>query len=275
MPHFPDFQAVTRIDPIDLLSAGLCYARNLAYPQLDIDHYIEQIEQLTALAKHQFGDELNTAEQARILAHFLFVAEGFSGNTQTYGDPRNSFLNDVLDRRLGIPITLSVLFIIIARRLNIDAYGVGLPGHFVVGVDTGVDFPLLIDPFHWGQIITEQNCSDLIARTTGYTGRIQPQWLAPQTNKLILTRMLNNLRYGYIRIERWSQAILAIQHLKLIQPDMAELQRDEGLLYFRTNNVYKAAQHLQHYLEQNPSAPDGDAIRQNVGQALSRWVKMN
>lgn len=273
--HFSDFQHLIETDPLDLPRAALYYARNLAYPDLNVSYYLRQIDQLAEQATQHIGDGLSTAERAQALAHYLFTVEAFSGNMQTYGDPRNSFLNEVLERRLGIPITLAVIYISVARQLNIPAYGVGLPGHFVVGVDTNSDFPLLLDPFHQGKTITESDCAALIAQSTGYSGRIQPEWLTPQTAELILTRMLNNLRFNYIRTERWNHAIVVIQHMRLVQPEMGELQRDEGLLRLQKKEYYQAAQLLQNYLERYPNASDRDAIRQNMTRALNDWTRLN
>ncbi len=274
---YPDFSYAIQQEPIDLIRAGLYYARSLAYPDLNVAYYMDQVDLFVTHADQLMMGGLTTAERAQALSHYLFTVEDFRGNRQAYGDPRNSFLNELLERRLGIPITLSVLYITIAQRLNIPAYGVGLPGHFVVGVDLPEQgsFPLLIDPFDEGKIVTEEKCKQLIMRSTGWSGEIRPEWLAPQSNRLILTRMLNNLRFGYIRTEHWQHGIVVIEHMRLVQPDLVELKRDEGLLRLQKREYYTAALLLQAYLQENPAAPDRDTIRQNLTKALQEWGRLN
>lgn len=156
-----------------------------AYPGLDVE---AELRRLDALADDCPGDLAG-------VRRYLFDQLGFRGNDTAYGDPRNSFLNDVLDRRLGIPITLSVLAIEVGRRVGVPLVGIGLPGHFLVRHDAVP--PLILDPFNRGQSLTLEDCETLLKRAYGDRVPFQPSLLAPVDNNMILARMLNNLRGIY------------------------------------------------------------------------------
>lgn len=256
---------------IDLPRAGLLFARELAYPDLDVAAYLARLEELAAQARSSLPA---SGPSAAALASFLFEELAFRGNASAYDDPRNSFLNEVLERRLGIPITLSVVYLSVARRLQIDAYGIGLPGHFIVGVREGVD-EILLDPFHEGVRLTLADCERLVRQTTGYTGSLKPAWLRPAVPRAILTRMLNNLRIVYVRREQWEQALAVIERLQQVQPESADHLRDLGLIHYQQGELYEAARYLEAYMEQAPETAEAAAIRQNLQPAFSRWAKLN
>ena len=163
---------------------------------------------------------------------FLFEEEGFRGNTEDYYDPRNSFLNDVLDRRLGIPITLSVVYVAVAARAGLDAAGVGLPGHFVVRAERRGRHRLL-DPFHGGTLLDRAACEALVARMRPGGGPLDPRWLAPVTTHQIFVRMLSNLKAVYSALGDWARALAAVERILLLVPDALEELRDRGTLHAR------------------------------------------
>jgi regulator of sirC expression with transglutaminase-like and TPR domain len=257
--------------PISVPRAGLLFAREIAYPQLDVPHYMQVLDGLAQEAEARVAEAENPADA---LVDFLFHEKGFRGNEEAYGDPRNSYLNEVLERRLGIPISLSVLYVAVARRLDIDAYGLSLPGHFIVGVRQGL-VELLLDPFHDGRHLTLEDCERLVRQTTGLEGVLDPSWLRPATPRAILARMLNNLRVVYVQRERWPQAVAVIERLRQVQPDAPEHLRDLGLLHYQQGHLYPAAQYLEAYLEEEPESPEASAIRQNLQPVFSRWAQMN
>ncbi|MGZ6912734.1 MAG: SirB1 family protein [Acidimicrobiia bacterium] len=155
----------------------------------DVEAGLIRLDELAADARPVVAD-------GSTLAHHLFVTRGFAGNTLDYGDPRNSFLPDVVDRRLGIPITLSVLMIEVGRRLGIGLHGVGMPGHFLVGSDADVD--AYFDPFHAGQSLDRDGAAELFHRLHGAESRFEDEFLAPTRPRAILLRMLANLRQSYV-----------------------------------------------------------------------------
>ncbi len=216
----------------------------------------------------------DTLAQARALGEWLFQQLGFSGNTADYADPRNSYLNQVLERRLGIPITLSVVFLEVAQRLGLPAEGVGLPGHFIVSV-AGEDAPVYLDPFHGGRELTLDDCAELVRRSAGVDGPFDPQWLAPTPPRDIVARMLNNLRAFYVSVEDWPLAIKIAERLAVLQPAVAAHLRDLGLLHYRTGAFGKASALLNEYLVRDPGAPDVTAVRESRNRLLDELARLN
>ena len=152
---------------------------------------------------------------ASAVSRLLFEEVGLRGNAEDYYDPRNSFLNDVLDRQIGIPISLSVVYLAVAGQVGLDAAGVGLPGHFVVRVERGGRQQLL-DPFHGGRLLDQAGCEALVARMRPGGGPLDPRWLAPVTTRQILVRMLTNLKAVYTALGDWGRALAASERILLL-----------------------------------------------------------
>ena len=185
----------------------------------------------------------------------LFVDYGFRGNTSDYHDPRNSFLNDVIDRRVGIPITLSAIYLEVARRLKFAVQGVGMPGHFVVKCRSG-DEEIFLDPFNAGSVLTRQQCRDFIGQMKLEDGQSTERWLRRVTNRQILARMLTNLKVIYLKAEAFDKALMMVDLLVLIEPAAEELYRDRGLLRLQFRQFDGAARDLKRYLNNRPEAHD-------------------
>ncbi len=268
------FAKELRRTPVNVPRAALCFAREIAYPELDIAVPLAGLDRLADQAKGFMADDDPISVRAELLAEFLFQHLGFRGNVLDYSDPDNSYLNVVLERRLGIPISLSVLYVAVARRLGLPANGVGLPGHFIVSVnERGINY--LFDPFHGGGRLSIADCARLVAQTTGYDGPFRQQWLNPARAPDILTRMLNNLRATYLQREGWAEALAVIERLRQIQPDRPEYLRDMGLVHYRAGSLHLSVRWLEAYLAEFPEAPDAAAIRQGFQSTLDEWVKMN
>ncbi len=266
------FQDEIRQTPKNLARAALKLAHEVAYPDLDVAAYLARLDVLVELAGTAVSPHDPILVQAEQLAAFLFETQEFQGNLPHYFDPRNSFLNDVLDRRLGIPITLSLLFIEIGQRLGIPAHGIGMPGHFIIAVNFGGQ-DYYFDPYHEGKRLTVQDCANLVRQTTGFEFR--QEWLEKTAPRSILIRMLNNLRNTYVQYEQWPQAAKVIQLLNQAEPNEFHHLRDLGFVHFQDGAVHLAAHFLDAYLDAKPNAPDADSIRHNVGQALDAWVRLN
>jgi regulator of sirC expression with transglutaminase-like and TPR domain len=230
------------------------------------------LDELAALAGTAVSPHDPVLTQAEKLAHFLFEEMEFQGNMATYFDPRNNFLNDVLDRRLGIPITLSILFVAIAQRLGLPAFGIGMPGHFIAAVRYG-EQDYYFDPYHEGKRLTLQDCANLVRQTAGFEFR--PEWLQPTDSRSILIRILNNLRNVYVQYQQWAQAATVIALLNQAEPDVSHHLRDLGFVHFQDGSVHLAARYLDAYLDAQPNAPDADRIRHNISQAIDAWVRLN
>jgi len=268
------FKAEVAKSTIDVPRAALSFAREIAYPDLDIASYLKRLDQLAASAWVHVAAFQTPSAQANALAETLFTQIGFQGNRQNYSDPRNSYLNEVITRRLGIPISLSVIYIALAHRLGIPAEGVGLPGHFILKIpaDTGFGF---IDPFHSGQQLSLEDCARLVERTVGYSGPLQDEWFLPVPARAILTRMLNNLRGIYLQERTWPMAQATVECLQILQPELIELQRDLGVIHHRSGSLRLAAYHYERYLHAVPDAPDAETIKIYMNDAVRRMARLN
>jgi regulator of sirC expression with transglutaminase-like and TPR domain len=221
---------------IALDEAALLIAAH-AHPELDVDARLAQLDALGARAAGMSAGELAT---------LLFVDEGFRGNEDDYGDPRNSFLDDVLDRRLGIPITLSVVMLEVGRRCGLQLHGVGMPGHFLVGGAPGEWF----DPFHQGARLDLAGCAALFAASHS-NARFRPQFLMPVGPRLIVQRMLANLQHSYQ--QRDPRAAVWVARLQLRVPGITLSQRGDlaGVLG-RLGQFAEAARELDVLAEHLP-----------------------
>ena len=253
-------------DP-DLAVAALMIAR-VEYPELDADGYLEQLDAIgreacarlaTAAPPPDTPHDVDEERYAKVVAlnGYLFEELRFAGNEADYEDPRNSFLNAVLDRRTGIPITLSLLYMEVARRAGLPVEGINFPGHFLLRCRARQSLPfakdLIIDPFHGGALLSH----DLLARQSDH--HELPRATKPQ----ILARMLTNLKRVYVRMESYPQARLISDLLIAIDPLAASELRDRGLLAYRLKDFSAALRDLQSYLALIPSGTQHDDERED------------
>jgi regulator of sirC expression with transglutaminase-like and TPR domain len=270
------FEEDLQHSPIDLSRAALHIAREVAFPSIDVDAYLHRLEHLAELADEVIPTEENIPRQAVILSDFLFNQMRFTGNGKEYDDPRNSYLNEVLDRQLGIPISLSALYLDIAHRLEIPAEGIGLPGHFIVGVPIpGPGEYLLLDPFHGGHPVSQADCLRLVQQSTGYEGEFQPEWLAPVTTQQILARMLFNLRNIYLQNKDWPHAQRVVEHMALLQPDQPDHLRDLGVIHYQNGSLTNAVYYYEQYLLRAPQAEDARLVRISLQSAARNLANRN
>jgi regulator of sirC expression with transglutaminase-like and TPR domain len=262
------------LQPINLSRVALLCAQSIAYPKLDIARYMAMLQEIAEAARPYVPDNDPTHVRGVLLAEYLFSRERFSGNRRRYNDPRNSFLNDVLERKVGIPITLSILYLDISERFDIPAQGIGLPGHFIVGV-TEEGETWYLDPFNGGGRLSINECARLVEVTTGYQGPFQYHWLTPSDPGAITARMLNNLRSAYAQEQQWDQALAVIELLRMVQPDVPEHLRDLGLIHYRKGSTIMAAHYLDSYLQQVPDARDAQTIRDGIAETLDEWARRN
>ncbi len=268
------FQEEIHNIPINIPRAALRFAKEIAYPNLQVGDSMALIEQLAGWSREVIHQNVPVFMQARQLADFLFRRFGFLGNPKEYEDPRNSYLNEVLERRLGIPISLSVLYVAVAQTLGLPAYGVGLPGHFIVGVQDPLG-AVYFDPFHEGRQLSIDDCARLVEATAGLRGAFQKAWLEPANPLDILIRMLNNLRNVYLKQQAWPQLLGVIEHLRLLQPDLPAHLRDLGLIHHQLGSLRQAVQLYEQYLQSAPEAPDAEVMRGNLQAAAQRMARMN
>jgi regulator of sirC expression with transglutaminase-like and TPR domain len=253
-------EIVTRPEPeIDLAAAALLIAAE-EYPQLTPDPYLRRLDELAERVRDRVWDATPPVVLLDDLSRVLFQEEGFSGNQDEYYDPRNSYLNDVLDRRIGIPITLSIIYLEVGWRLGIPLHGVNFPGHFLVRYD-GEAVKLLVDPFQQGLVRFEDEAQDLLDHVYGGSVRMHRDFLRVADRRDILIRLLSNLKGVHQNRRDDERALSAIERILLIRPDSADEERDRGVVLTRLGREQDAAAALLRYLELQPDAPDAARIR--------------
>jgi len=268
---------VARQEPdIRLAEAVLLYASDY-YPQLNLTKYILWLDAQGYRARERFDPGSSQAVAIGGLNDLLFDELGFHGNAEQYYDERNSYLNEVIDRRTGIPITLSLVYIEIGRRAGLDVEGVGLPGHFVVRV-RGREWEALVDPFNRGNVLTHEDCEQLMTQVYGRPSPLMPHHLRPVGHRAFLARWLNNLQSLHAHQEDWPRALHAMQAMEAvlrhggIEP---EFYRTRGLAHFKLDNFADAERDWLTYLTHAPDAPDAPAIRQNLHRLRTSLARRN
>ena len=261
-------------DALDLGRAALAIAES-EYPRLDTTAYLGRIDELAiAVTKHLTGDESGPHRSIAALNYVLFQKCAFRGNRDDYFDAKNSFLNEVIDRRIGIPITLSVLYMEVARRIGLPVLGVGFPGHFLVKyLDDREE--IVIDPFNGGDIRTPDSLQQLLAGLYGKPVALSPQLLDPVTKRQILRRMLNNLKFIYLRQRDFVKALAALDRMMIAEPNLAEDLRERGQVYLALEYFPQAKADFESYLRLAPDAPDAEKIRDQLVDLARRGTSIH
>jgi regulator of sirC expression with transglutaminase-like and TPR domain len=258
---------------VDLGEAVLLIACE-EYPDLDVPSYVARLDSLAASLQDRLRGAGDPTKIVQELKEYLFGEQGFRGNVEDYYDPRNSFLNDVLDRRKGIPISLCTVYLEVARRLGLSVQGVGLPGHFIVRIDLG-GTGLLVDPFHGGEILTPQACQDRIDRIYGGKVVLEPGMLTPCGTKHILGRTLRNLKAIYTKAGNHTRALGILNLLLRLNPESPIDMRDRGLLYSDLDCYSLAVQDLESYLTIAPAAPEVAVLRARIADLRRKAARLN
>ena len=241
------------------------------YASLDVEAHLAELDAMAHEAQGYVRGPLSGRVHG--LCRYLFHEMGFRGNKRDYYDPRNSYLNQVLERRTGIPISLSAVMIAVGRRAGLELAGVGLPGHFIVKA-VGEGQEILVDPFHGGRILSWTDCQNLVHQVTGVALDISPEALAALPVGLVVQRMLNNLKAIYLGKEDWGRSVRVMERLRQINPHEAGLRRDLGVSLFRLGRPGKAISHLRGYVEAAPEAEDAATVQEILTaaeRAVAEW----
>jgi regulator of sirC expression with transglutaminase-like and TPR domain len=259
---------------VDILRAALTFAR-VEDPQLDIEHYVRRVVELSARVTKRIQDPDDPAQIISALNVVLFQEEMFRGNTVDYYSPRNSFLHDVLDRRLGIPITLALVYMEVARRVSFQLFGVGMPGHFLLKHYDVDGRSILIDAFERGSIVSEEDCRQKLDSI--YSGQLalQPEFLLPVTRRQMLTRMLNNLRSVYLSQRDFRRAVQIVDLILVIYPRSPEDMKQRAVLRYNLDNYRGALSDFDEYVKMSPDASDAEEIRQTALSLRRSMAMMN
>jgi regulator of sirC expression with transglutaminase-like and TPR domain len=258
------FAALVQQAPDDFrLAAGALLIAQEEYAELDVMSYLQRLDAMADAVRRSLGLELDPRRIVASINAYLFDELGFQGNQEHYYDPRNSFLNDVLDRKTGIPITLSVIYLDIGRQVGLPIVGVGLPGHFVVQYAAQTE-PFWIDPFHRGAILTHADCLARVRQIYGQEAVWDDAYLQLVNDHAILQRMLYNLKAIYLQQRDFQRTLSVVERLLLLAPEAATEIRDRGLLQYQLGHLEAALEDLQHYVQLALDAPDTVAIRQYI-----------
>ena len=244
---------------IPLAEAALWIAAE-EYPNLDVEAYVDRLDELAEVTRRAVFP-CAAEDRAARFNDFFFDELGFAGNTESYDDPRNSFLNDVIDRRRGIPISLSLVYTEIGTRLGLPVVGVGFPGHFLVKWVAPAE--LLVDAFH-GRVISRDECGERLRASFGPSATLDERMLAPASPREILTRWLRNLKQNYLARGDFMRALAAVDRIVLIAPDEASEIRDRGILYHRVECYAAALADFERYLALAPNDLMAGEIRSRL-----------
>jgi regulator of sirC expression with transglutaminase-like and TPR domain len=263
-------------EEIDLAEAALLIAAH-EYPGLDVLAYLRRLHELASTLKHRLRGDISPADSVVALNHYLFEELGFCGNTQDYYDPRNSFLNDVLDRRRGIPITLSIVYVEIGRRLGLAMHGVSFPGHFLVKC-AARDGVIVLDPYERGASLS---LDDLQGRLRALRGGSAPppdvarHMLAAAGKKDILARMLRNLKSIYLERRDPARTLAAVDRIIALEPRAADEYRDRAALYLELECHRAALSDFRNYLMLKPDAADAASVHRHVVELQQIAARLN
>ena len=274
----PDWNTLARLgdDELPLLDTALLIARD-EYPDLDAGAITAQVDTYAEALRPVVAGDVDLPSRLTAINRYLFDEIGFTANVDQYDDPRNSYLNQVVDRKLGIPISLAVVQMEVTRRLGMPLDGVSFPGHFLVRlpVDDGI---LVLDPYNKGRPVS---ADELRERASPHLGGQPPddqqllQILAPATHRMILMRMLRNLKGLYVEAGDWERVARSADRLLKLSPDTAEAVRDRGLAYRELGHAKGARDDLARYLQLLPEADDAEAIRIALIELGAGSIRLN
>ena len=247
----------------DLATGALLIASTDA-PNVDIDGCCANLDRIAEAAQARTPSQAGPLEELNAITDLLFGVIGFAGNRDDYYDPNNSYLHQVLERRLGIPITLSLLCIEVGRRAGVPVLGIGMPGHFLVRHRDEENY--FVDAFNGGVLMNRAECGAVLRGAAGDDARLEEHHLNPVTPREILARVLRNLKAIYWDREEFDRCITTIGALMAVLPDRPEEQRDRGVVHLKAGNHQQSADDFAAYIEAAPHADDIETVR----NALSR-----
>ena len=259
-------------DGLDLAEAALLISAE-AQPSLDVEHWLRRLDGLAAEVRPRVAAASDGRGRLEALSRFLFESYGLAGNTRDYYDPRNSYLDQVLERRTGIPITLSVVLMEVGRRVGLSLDGVGFPAHFLVRYRGERD--IYVDPFHRGRFLSTRDCAALLDSLSSGSLPFEERYLQPVSKRGLLVRMLRNLKALHSQRGELLQAIAAIDRMLLLDPDQPTELRDRGMLLYDAHHYRGSVNDLSRYLAEYPEASDGALARSRLAQAREKLLLLN
>ena len=253
-------------EEIDLARAALLIAAT-EYPALNVERELFRLDGIAEGIAPRMEDD-TPLYQLNMLSEYLFDELKFAGNHTNYHDPRNSFLNDVIERRRGIPITLSLLYIEVGKRLGVPLVGIGMPGHFIVRHRDELD--VFVDPFHGGILLSKDECAERLKQVTQGALAWDSEFLAPVSSRAFIARMLRNLKVVYLQRRNYERVRDTIDRVIALLPQDAVEFRDRGVVNYRLGNYEEALEDLHVYVTSGDAVPDGDTVRKLMRQIQDR-----
>ena len=258
-----------RDEDISLAKAAL-YIAGEEYPELEVSKYLKTLDKLGEEAGQYIGTTDDPKSALHRLSEYLFVRQGFHGNHDNYYDRDNSYLNRVLERKTGIPITISIVYMEVGRRLGLILDGIGLPGHFLLrhGPPEG---DLYVDPFEGGRLLSKADCEQKVYDMFEGKARFREEFLLPCTKKQILVRVLTNLKYVSHHQGDYQRAIAALDRIDIIEPGLGSNLKERATLHYELSQYRLAIMDLELYLKTTPQAEDAGDINNQI-QSLWRII---
>ena len=253
-------------DKISLAKASLFYAQG-EYHDLDVEKYLNILDTMAEKVGKRLPEERYPLKVIEIINNYLFTDLGYRGNSKNYYDSRNSFLNDVIDRHTGIPITLSVIYLEIAKRIGFSMVGIGIPGHFLIR-PAFQESGIFVDAFNQGEIMFKQDCLNKLKKLYEKPIKLEQSFFAPVNNRQILLRMLTNLKYIYLSNKQLSKSLNIISGILMLYPDNPQELRDRGLVYYQLDRPQEAYQDFECYLAILPNGEDAAMIRKLLNKSI-------
>lgn len=259
-PFVAEWISFSSSQKYNLVEKCLKLAQLLEYPDLKIPDEIAKINEISKSLKVILSDVKNPTYLISMLNEHLFQRLGFQGNTDDYYDPKNNFLNQVLDKKKGIPITLSIIYVEVARQIGLDLRVCGFPSHVVV--KHGED--IILDPFEGGRLLDIESLEDILFRNFGEEIEFESEFLDELPEEKILVRIIRNLKNSYSQSYAYEKAMRCIDMILAVEPDAPDEIRDKGILEDRLLHYDYALKYLNRYLEISPEAPDVDFVLEMI-----------
>lgn len=267
---------------IDLAQAALLIAC-IEYPDLDMQPYLAQLDALARRVRASLAlpppdiqpvlpPDIAPLTVLHAINQVLFTEEQFRGNQDDYENPDNSYLNKVLEKHAGLPITLALLYIEVGKRVGIPIYGIGLPYHFMAGCSTPEGM-IYIDAFHEGRLLTQQECKDYIRQMLKHRIKFYLQWFKPVSHKLFLVRLLNNLKRAYLEKEQYEHTLAVCDLILALTPHAASELRDRGIMHLQLKHYSRALHDLIAYVDLAPDAEDRSEMQGHI-KAIRQMIAM-
>jgi regulator of sirC expression with transglutaminase-like and TPR domain len=268
-----EFLRIARLpdERIDLAEAALWVAAE-QYDGLDVHGYLARLADFAERARPSVEAAATLAQRIAALNRFLYDEQSFRGNRSDYYDARNSFLNDVIDRRTGIPITLAIVYLSIAARLGLPVHGAGFPGHFLLRCSEPDE--IVIDPFE-GTLLTRKDCEARWHATLGADTPFDARALEPAPARQTLARVIGNLKQIFLAQQDWPRALACVERILVLAPDTPLELRDRGLLYARLECFSAAVSDLQSFLALAPNDPTATGVRQQLVELMRTSPTLN